>query len=62
MVAGSDEGKQTRNLLDLNVVNKRKFDEEQDKNDRGSNRGKTSFVFCGASPYPIGNSGYSKPF
>ena len=33
MATGGDERKQTRTLLDLNFVDRRKFDEELDKND-----------------------------
>ena len=57
MATSSDEGKQTRTLLDFNFVNRRKFDEEQDKNDQSSDRGKTCFMFCEAFPYFFGTSG-----
>ena len=48
-----EEKAMVRTLLDLNFVNRRKFDDEQDKNDRGSNWDKTCFMFCGASPYTL---------
>lgn len=46
MATGADGGKRSRTLLDFNFVKKKKFDEEQDENDQGSDRGKTCFVFC----------------
>ena len=49
----SDQGKQTRTLLDFNFVIRKKFDEEQDKDDWSSDRGKTCFVLCGAYPYSL---------
>ena len=36
--------------------------EKLDENDRGSDRGKMCFVFCGASSYFFGISCYSKSF
>ena len=50
MVTGGNKEKWIRTLLVLNFVLKywRKFNEEQDKNDWGSDQGKTCFVFCGA--------------
>jgi len=36
MATGGDGGKQSRTLLDFYFVKKRKFDEEQDENDLGS--------------------------
>ena len=33
MATSSDQGKQTRTLLDFNFVIRKKFDEEQDKDD-----------------------------
>ena len=41
MATRGDRGKRSRTLLDFNFVKKRKFDEEQDENDRG----KTHVVF-----------------
>ena len=38
MATDSDGRKRFRTLLDSNFAKKRKFDEEQDKSDRGSNR------------------------
>lgn len=45
MAIGGDRGKRSRTLLHFNFVKKRKFDEEQDENHRGSNRGKKRIVF-----------------
>ena len=45
MATCGDGGKRSRTLLDFNFVKKRKFDEEQDKNDRGSDQGKTRLCF-----------------
>ena len=62
MVTGGDEGIQTRTLLYFNFVEKRKFDEEQDENDQGSDWLKMCFVVCGAYHYSFGNYGNSKSF
>ena len=62
MATGGDGGKVTRTLLDFDFVEKRKFSEEQDENDRAIDRGKTCLMFCVASPYSFDNSSYSKIF
>ena len=46
MATSGDGGKRSRTFLDFKLVKKRKFDEEQDKNDLGSDQGKTRVVFC----------------
>ena len=58
MATGGNGEKQTRTLLDSNFVKKSKFDEEQDENDWGRSV-KMCLMFCGASHYSFGNSGYS---
>ena len=62
MAIGGDGEKRTRTLLDFNFVKKKKFDEEQDENDWGSDRVKLFFVFCTVSLYACGNSGHAKSF
>ena len=50
METSSDKGKQTRTLLDFNFVNRRKFDEDQDKNNRSNDRVRLDSCFVGPSP------------
>ena len=61
MATGGEENEPGLHYI-LKFCWKGKFDEEHDKNDRGSDQVKMCFVFCGASYCSTGNSGYLKFF